>query len=43
MDEFNLDDDEYIDYAKLNEKLKAVLDSMEAGTFVPMVKKKWRS
>ena len=42
VDEFNLEEDEYIDYAKLNVRLKAVLDRMEAGTFVPMVKKKWR-
>jgi hypothetical protein len=34
--------DEYIDLDKLNERLKAILDSMEAGTFVPSVKIKWR-
>ena len=38
VDEFNLDDDEYIDYGSLNIRLKRILDSMDAGTFVPSVK-----
>ena len=42
VDEFNLDDSEFIDYGSLNGRLKKVLDSMEAGTFVPCVKIKWR-
>ena len=42
VDEFNLDDSEYMDYGSLNGRLKKVLDSMEAGTFVPRVKIRWR-
>ena len=42
VDEFNLDDNEYMDYGSLNGRLKKVLDSMEAGTFVPRVKIRWR-
>ena len=42
VDEFNLDDNEYIDYGSLNGRLMKVLDSMEAGTFVPRVKIRWR-
>ncbi len=41
-DEFNLDEDEYIDYQKLNERLDAVFGLMEEGTFEPYVKRKWR-
>ena len=42
MDEFNYEDDEYIDYEVLNRRLKEILDRMDAGTFVPSVKIKWR-
>ena len=42
VDEFNCEVDEYIDLDTLNERLKPILDSMEAGMFVPSVKIKWR-
>lgn len=42
VDEFNYEDDEYIDYEELNRRLKEILDRMDAGTFVPSVKIKWR-
>ena len=42
VDEFNYEDDEYIDYETLNRRLKGILDRMDAGTFVPAVKIKWR-
>jgi len=43
VDEFNIEEENgYIDYDELNRRLKAVLDSIEAGTFEPYVKIKWR-
>ena len=42
VDEFNIDEGEYIDYQKLNERLDAVFGLMEEGTFEPYVKRKWR-
>ncbi|MBQ3736031.1 MAG: hypothetical protein II855_03755 [Candidatus Methanomethylophilaceae archaeon] len=42
VDEFNLDTDEYIDYGKLNERLAKILERIEAGSFEPYVKIKWR-
>ena len=43
VDEFNiLEDDGFIDYGKLNVRLKAILDSTGSGTFEPSVKIRWR-
>ena len=42
VDEFNLDDDEYIDYGRLNDRIASVLQKIEDGTFDPLVKIKWR-
>ena len=43
VDEFNiLDDNGFIDYGKLNVRLKAILDSTGSGTFEPSVKIRWR-
>ena len=43
VDEFNiLEDDCYIDYKKLNRRLKAMLDSIESGRFRPRVQRRWR-
>ncbi len=42
-DEFNiLDDNGFIDYGKLNVRLKVILDSMGSGTFDSSVKIRWR-
>ena len=43
VDEFNiLEDDGFIDYGKLNVRLKAIFDSMGSGTYEPSVKARWR-
>ena len=43
VDEFNiLDDNGFIDYGKLNVRLKAILYSMDSGTFEPSVKVRWK-
>ena len=42
VDEFNLDDNEYIDYDKLNKRIEKILKEIEAGTFEPYVKVRWR-
>jgi len=42
VDEFNLEDNEYIDYNKLNERICAILGRIESGSFEPCVKTKWK-
>jgi len=43
VDEFNYEgNNEYVDFKELNRRLKAVLDRMEDGSFVPWVKVRWR-
>ena len=42
VDEFNLDDNEYIDYDELSRRMEMIFKEIEAGTFEPYVKVKWR-
>ena len=42
VDEFNHQSTEYIDFGKLNDRLRIILDQMEKGTFKPKVKVRFR-
>ena len=42
VDEFNLDENEYIDYDELSRRMEMIFKEIEAGTFEPYVKVKWR-
>ena len=42
VDEFNLDENEYIDYDELSRRMEMIFKEIEAGTFEPYVKVRWR-